>query len=118
MFQNVLETFHIENLTQVQKDVLQNLVSRKDVYLSIKTGGGKCTSLPMFPLDSKVAVDWLSINNIYGNTRFKHLRNAAFFIQSTNVASADVGVLWFSRMHFIRNVCNQLNTNIDRRRRH
>jgi ATP-dependent DNA helicase RecQ len=45
----VLQTFGIDSLTDNQQNVLTQLLDKKDVFLSIKTGGGKSLCYQAFP---------------------------------------------------------------------
>ncbi len=52
-FDRVCEKFGIEKLSSTQKSVLGHLTAGKDVFMSIKTGGGKSLCYQAFPVMSE-----------------------------------------------------------------
>lgn len=49
----VLDFFALDTLREHQKDTIQYLMDRKDVFLSVRTGGGKSLCYMAFPVASK-----------------------------------------------------------------
>ena len=49
-FRSVLDKFAIDEIKPFQKETFESLLDKKDVYLSVKTGGGKSLCFQGFPL--------------------------------------------------------------------